>query len=100
MLQRLSISQIIKIVIFFAETTNDLTLKAVVKWRNQSSILAIASEYKNGAKFLFNFVSKEDVLAEIKELDVGKAIQENDVPVKIIKTNENLFVEVTCYNNN
>ena len=56
--------------------------------------------YKNGAKFLFNFISKEDVLAEIKELDVGKAIQENDVPVKIIKTNENFFVEATCYNNN
>ena len=52
----------------------DPTLKAIAKWRNHPSILAIASEYKNRANFSLNFVSKEDVLTEIKMLDVSKAI--------------------------
>ena len=61
-----------------------------------SSILAIASEYKNRPNFSSNFVSKEDVLTEIKVLDVLKTIQESDIPVKIIKANENFFVEAIC----
>ena len=65
--------------------------EAIVKWRNQPSILAIASEYKNRANFSFNFVSKEDVLARIKALDGSKAIQENDIPVKIVTANSNFF---------
>ena len=68
-----------------AENIDDPTLKAIAKWRNHPSILAIASEYKNRANFSFNFVSKEDVLTEIKVLDVSKAIQESDIPVKIMK---------------
>ena len=55
------------------------------------------SEYKNRANFSFNFVSKEDVLAEIKMLDVLKAIQESEIPVKIIKANENFFAESICF---
>ena len=57
----------------------------------------IASESKNKASFSFNFVSKEDVLTEIKMLDVSKAIQESDIPVKIIKANENFFAEAICF---
>ena len=68
-----------------AENIDNRTLKAIAKWRNHPSILAIASEYKNRANFSFNFVSKEDVLTEIKVLDVSKAIQESDIPVKIIR---------------
>ena len=70
---------------------------AIAKWRNHPSILAIASEYKNRANFSFNFVSKEDVLTEIKMLDVSKSIQESDIPVKIIKANENFFAETICF---
>ena len=80
-----------------AENTDDPTLKVIAKWRNHPSVLAIASEYKNSAKFSFNFVSKEDVLTEIKMLDVSKAIQESDIPVKIIKVNENFFAEAICF---
>ena len=80
-----------------AKDIDDPTLKAIAKWRNHPSILAITSEYKNRANFSFNFVSKEDVLTEIKVLDVSKAIQESDIPVKIIKANENFFVEAICF---
>ena len=80
-----------------AENIDDPTLKAIAKWRNHPSILAIAPEYKYKANFSFNFVSKEDVLTEIKMLDVSKAIQESDIPVKIIKANENFFAEAICF---
>ena len=67
------------------------------KWRSHSSILAIASEYKNSANLSFNFVFKENVLTEIKVLDVSKATQETDIPVTIIKANENFFAEAICF---
>ena len=75
------------------ENIDDPTLKAIAKWRNHPRILAITSEYKNRANFSFNFVSKEDVLTEIKMLDVSKAIQEIDIPVKVIEADENFFAE-------
>ena len=80
-----------------AENIDDPTLKTIVKCRSHPSTLAIASEYKNRANFFFDFVSKEDVLTEIKVLDVSKAIQESDVPVKVIKANENFFAEAMCF---
>ena len=49
-------------------------------------------------KILFlNFVPKQNVLAEVKVLDVSKAIQENDILVKTIETNDNFFAEGICY---
>ena len=62
-----------------AEKIDGPTLKAISKWRNHSYILKIASEYKNRTNFPFNFVSNEDVLTEIKVLDVPGAIQENSI---------------------
>ena len=63
----------------------------------KESILAIASEYKNRTNISFNFVSKEDVLTEIKLLDVSKTIQESDIPIKIIKANGDFFAEATTF---
>ena len=80
-----------------AENINDPTLKLIAKSRNHPSILAITSKYKNRANFSFNFVSKEYVLTEIKVLDVSKAIQESDIPVKIVKENKNFFAEAICF---
>ena len=69
------------------EKIDDPSIKAIAKWRNYPSILAIESEYKNRANFSFSFVSKEDVLTEMKVLDVSKAIQESHIQFKIIKIN-------------
>ena len=38
---------------FFAENFEDPILKAIAKWRNHPSILAIASEYKNRGNLQF-----------------------------------------------
>ena len=72
------------------------TLKAIVKWRNHPSILTITSEHENTPKFSFNFVSKEHVLEEIQMMDSSKAIQESDIPVKLIKENSDLFPQIIC----
>ena len=80
-----------------AEDIDDPTLKAIAKWRNHPSILATASRYENRANFSFGFVSKEDVFTEIKVLDVSKTIQESDIPVEVIKSNENFFAEAICF---
>ena len=74
-----------------AENIDDPTLKAIARWRNHPSILAITPECKNRANISFNFVSKKDILTEIKGLDVSKAIQESNILVKIIKANEMRF---------
>ena len=79
------------------ENIGDPSLNAVAKWKNHPSILAITSEYKNRANFSFNFVSKEDVLTNIKVLDVSKAIQESIILVKIIRASENFFAEAICF---
>ena len=76
---------------------HDPTLKAIVKWRNHPSIPAVASDYNNRANFSFDFVSEEDVPTEIKMLDVSKAIHESDIPIDIIKANENFFAEAICF---
>ena len=47
--------------------------------------------------FSLNFIPKEDVLAEIKVLDFSKAIPEGDIPVKIIKANNDFFAEAICF---
>ena len=81
-----------------AENIDDPSLKAFAKWRNYPSILVIALEYKNKAKLFFNFVSKENVLTDV--LDVSKAIQERNIPFKIMKADENFFAEAYCFYSN
>ena len=80
-----------------AENIDDPTLKAIAKWRNHPSILAIASEYKNRANVSFSFVYQEDAFTEIKMLDVQKAIQESVIPIKIVKANKNFFAETIYF---
>ena len=62
--------------------------KAIAKWRNNPSILAIASKYKTRANFSFSFI----FLTEIKVLDISQTIQESGIPVKVIDTNENQII--------
>ena len=76
-----------------AENIDDPTLKPIATWRNHPSIQVIVSEYKNISNFYLDFVSKEDVLTEIKIMDVSKAIQERDISVEIIKSNEDFLLQ-------
>ena len=66
-----------------SENIDHPTLKAIVKWKNHPSILALVSEHRTWLIF-FHFISKEDIFKEIKKLDNSKAVQESDILVKTI----------------
>ena len=64
--------------------------KAIVKYRNHPSIIAIKDFNKNSS-FDFCRVSVEDIVKEIKKLSTRKATQSTDLPVKILKENSDVF---------
>ena len=55
------------------------------------SVLAITEKTESGLVFTFNHVTKDNVMKELKDLDVSKALQENDIPTKIIKEIADIF---------
>ena len=69
----------------------DPTLKTILKYRKYASILAIKRRIKSDPVFTFNYITKEDVIKEIKNLNASKASQEDDIPTKIIKENSDIF---------
>ena len=48
--------------------------------------------------FSFEFVDKPKMSKEINELDMKKAFQEHDIPVKLIKSNKDLFSHFINHN--
>ena len=65
--------------------TNDATLKAILKYRNHPSIIAIRSKCKDKGNFNFIEVDQEQIEKEILKLDVNKASQSSDTPIKVKK---------------
>ena len=53
------------------------------------SILAIKEKTKSVLVFTFNHITKEDAM---KEINVSKSSQENNIPTKIIKENADIFL--------
>ena len=49
-------------------------------------------------QFLFNFETKNKILAEFHNPDKKKACQDTDIPVKIIKDNIDIFSEFILHN--
>ena len=66
-----------------------------MKYRRHPSITAMQDAYK-GNSFSFSTVEKVDAIREIKNLRKKKAIQDDDIPVKILKENVNFFAEYIC----
>ena len=76
---------------FSAECIPHPALKATMKFRNHLNVSAIRNAF-NLQRFNFSKVSLHDVLKEINKLGNRKAIQNTDIPVKILKLT---FFEVT-----
>ena len=67
-----------------------------MKYRRHSSITAIQDASK-GNSLSFSTVEKNvDVVRETRNLRKKKAIQNNDIPVKILKDNVNFFADYIC----
>ena len=76
------------------ESVNDI----IRKFQNHPSIIKI----KENDRWHFSFPAfeAEDVDTEIDSLDASKAIQQNDILVKIIKANRDIFYEFIMHNFN
>ena len=79
-----------------AKEVNDLTLRAIMKYRNHPSVLTILDICKNNSIFTFSHVTKEEVLKEIGNLDTTKSSQVADISTKIIKQNLDIFASFIC----
>ena len=63
------------------------------KYKNHPSIIAIKNFYRENKSFNFKTIKQDDVLKNIKSLDISKTSQNGDVPMKIIKENAELFTD-------
>ena len=78
-----------------AERISHPTLKAVLKYKNHPSIVAINNLKKN-YNFYFSVVSEEDFLKDIKKLNPRKSTQSTDIPIKLLKENGDIFASYLC----
>ena len=75
----------------FIDNIEDQTLRAILKYKNHPSIIAIQNKFKSGDVFYFREFEKEEIQKEIHKLNNNKASQHSDVPTKIIKSNSDIF---------
>ena len=78
-----------------AERLSDPTLRAILKYENHPSIVAIRKA-NNNFHFQFNEVSVEKVYAKIKKLSPSKSAQSTDIPIRVLKENANIFTDYIC----
>ena len=81
------------------ENIADPTLKAIFKYKEHPSILAIQSHCEKET-FRFAKVNIEDIKKGILKLGKNKASQHSDIPIKIIKENMDIFAGFLCTNIN
>ena len=72
--------------------SKDPVLKAILKYKNHSSIIAIKEKSKN-SKFSFHEVDNERIIKEIKSLNKNKTSQKSDIPITIIHENADIFAD-------
>lgn len=78
----------------FSSNITDPVLKAVEKYKNHPSIVAIKTRRENiNFSFSFQKIERSEILQIISELDPKKAIQSNDIPTKMIKENCEIFAD-------
>ena len=68
-------------------------LQAMLEYRNHPSINTICRFSQGNRGFYFSREDKNTVLKEIRKLSNKKAVQETDIPVKVLKENANFFAE-------
>ena len=78
-----------------AERLSDPVLKAILKYKNHPSIVAIRKA-NNNAYFHSNEVSVEEVYKEIRKLSTPKSVQSTDIPIRVLKENADIFADCIC----
>ena len=71
----------------------DPTLRAILKYKDHPSILAIQNKCKNRIKFAFEEMDLASIEKEIDNLKINKASQCSNLPTKILKENVDIFAD-------
>ena len=79
-----------------SDRVENRTIRAILKYRNYPSILAIPQRKKFQISFCFKEVSIEEIQKDILNLNNKKASQNSDIPTKIIKENSDIYGKVLC----
>ena len=83
-----------------SENINDALLKAIARYRNHPSIVAIKKFCSSKSHFSFKNVQKKEILKKLNNLNINKATQNTDIPTKIIKENSDIFEDFIFSNIN
>ena len=78
-----------------AERLSHPVLKAILKYKNHPSIVAIRNA-NNNSHFHFNEVSVEEVYKEIRKLSTRKSVQRTDIPIRVLKESADIFADYIC----
>ena len=76
--------------------SNESLADMISKFQYHPNMIKIKENHQG--HFSFSAVEVEEVDREIDLLDTSKAIQENDIPIKIIKANRDIFSEFIMHN--
>ena len=77
------------------ENIKDPVSKAILKYKNHPSILAI-QKYRKNKIFYFEEVKIGEIKKEIPQLDKSKTSQKTDISTRSIKENIDIFAEFLC----
>ena len=77
------------------ENIKEPVSKAILKYKNHPSILAI-QKYRKSKIFHFEEVKIGEIKKEIPRLDKSKTSQKTDISTRIIKENVDIFAEFLC----
>ena len=83
-----------------SQNIDDPLMKAIVKYRNHPSIVAIKGKCDSVLSFSFSQVERDEIMKEINNLKKSKAIQSTDILTKLIKENCDIFCDFTFENFN
>ena len=75
----------------FIDNIEDQTLRAILKYENNPSIIAIQNKFKGGNVFYFREFKKKEIQKEIHNFNNNKASQHSDIPTKITKSKSGIF---------
>ena len=78
------------------DNVKDPTLKAILRYKRHTSILAITTKCNRNGAFSFKEVSLKQIKTEINLLKLNKTSLYSDISIKIIKENSYIFSNFIC----
>ena len=84
--------------ILLKSTHEDLILHNIEKFKNHPSIIKIKEVVNLDDTFIFNFITLDNMVDKINNLDITKSNPLNSIPSKIVITNSDIFAPI-LYNN-